>query len=414
MTETIENKPTILVVDDSRLMRVAARKILKADFEILEAGDGEQAWESLQSNPGVHLVMSDLSMPNLDGLGLLQRIREAEQARIRALPVIIVTGAEDDDGSRQTALSAGASDFITKPFESVQLLARTKAQAKQQRTQQALADSETSKQQLEQHNQVDLLTGLINARGLTRSLEESLSYARRHSTELALLLLRVEKYKVMFLRHGKQVAENVLMQLARLLSDERRREDTVARMDIDTLAVLLPSSNIVGARRIAEQVLESAAGQTFGSEAEPLSVTLSIGIASPPIIPETSTDDLLTSAREQLQKAADAGGNCARYDTQESSAAATGQTAEPATAVQAQIAAKPVASVTEIHLALQALAAGHQPDTDCDALMRAVMPLLRAWNQAHSECCNTLLHELETRLEAQTAVAREAVPVDAF
>ena len=98
MTETVDNKPTILVVDDSRLMRVAARKILKNDFDILEAADGEQAWTSLQENSHIILVMSDLSMPNLDGLGLLKRIRESESEELKCLPVIIVTGAEDDDG----------------------------------------------------------------------------------------------------------------------------------------------------------------------------------------------------------------------------------------------------------------------------------------------------------------------------
>jgi two-component system cell cycle response regulator len=68
MTESPAAKPTILVVDDSRLMRVAARKLLNSDFEILEAEDGETAWDILQSNRQINLVMSDLSMPNLDGL----------------------------------------------------------------------------------------------------------------------------------------------------------------------------------------------------------------------------------------------------------------------------------------------------------------------------------------------------------
>ena len=97
MSEANPDKPTVLVVDDSRLMRVAARKILKDAFETLDAGDGEIAWELLQSDPRITLVMSDLSMPNLDGLGLLERIRRSEQPHIRELPVIIVTGAEDDD-----------------------------------------------------------------------------------------------------------------------------------------------------------------------------------------------------------------------------------------------------------------------------------------------------------------------------
>ena len=101
MTESCSSKPMVLVVDDSRLMRLAARKILKNDFEILEAEDGEVAWDKLQDNNNITLVMSDLSMPNLDGLGLLKKIRESSQPELKELPVIIVTGAEDDDGSKK-------------------------------------------------------------------------------------------------------------------------------------------------------------------------------------------------------------------------------------------------------------------------------------------------------------------------
>ena len=162
MPESTAYKPIILVVDDSRLMRVAARKILKNDFEILEAEDGELAWNILQDNREINLVMSDLSMPRLDGLGLLKRIRESTDVHSKELPVIIVTGAEDDDGSKTSALAAGASDFITKPFESVQLLARTQTQVKQQRTRQALRDSETRKKQLIRQSGVDALTGLLD------------------------------------------------------------------------------------------------------------------------------------------------------------------------------------------------------------------------------------------------------------
>ena len=207
MTDATTNKPIILVVDDSRLMRVAARKILKSDFEVLEAEDGEVAWEVLQSNANIDLVMSDLSMPNLDGLGLVKKIRAAAEPHLRDIPVIIVTGAEDDDGSKESALSTGASDFITKPFDSVQLLARAQAQARQQRTQQALEHSEVRKQQLEERDSLDELTGLANKRAFLEHLEEGLSYAIRHRTELAVLLIQVDRYKVLFLRRGKESAE---------------------------------------------------------------------------------------------------------------------------------------------------------------------------------------------------------------
>ena len=88
--ETNEARPQVLVVDDSRVIRVAAKKILKEEFDVFEAGDGEAAWDILCQNQEIALVISDLSMPYLNGMGLLKRIREAEDKRLANIPVIIV------------------------------------------------------------------------------------------------------------------------------------------------------------------------------------------------------------------------------------------------------------------------------------------------------------------------------------
>lgn len=414
MTESVENKPTILVVDDSRLMRVAARKILKNDFEILEAGDGEEAWDNLQEHSNIALIMSDLSMPNLDGLGLLKRIRESDNAHLKALPVIIVTGAEDDDGSKNTALAAGASDFITKPFESVQLLARAKAQARQQDTQKALQHSEASKQKLEQNASVDNLTGLANQRDFANSVEEGLSYSLRHRTELTLLLIRVEKYKVLFLRRGKHVAEEVLKRIGKLLSDGRRREDAVGRISLDTFGLLLPSANPIGARRVAEQLREALQTCDFTIDGKETAVTASFAIACPPVHTETSASSLFEDAQEKLRLALQRGGNCIQYDS-----------ADPVPAPAADVPEQPpevepapdtpapavVASITDVEKALQDIAHGRNCDQDGSALARAVLPVLQYWNQTQSDRHAGLLKQLESAL-GETEDAASAVGQD--
>jgi diguanylate cyclase (GGDEF)-like protein len=392
MTELTTSKPTILVVDDSRLMRVAARKILKEHFDILEAEDGEVAWEALQTNTQITLVMSDLSMPNLDGLGLLGKIRDSAMP-LKDLPVIIVTGAEDDDGSKSKALSAGASDFITKPFESVQLLARAQAQAKQQRTQQALQQSEVSKQKLENKVGVDSLTGLANQAAFNDHLEESLSYATRHRTELALLLVQVDKYKVMFLRRGKQAAEDILCRTARLLGEGRRREDKVARTGLDTFGVLLPSANPVGARRVAEQIHAVIQQQAFDFDGETMSITASIAVASPSLSTSYKAEELLADANAKLAVAQKAGGN--RVQTELVQATATqdreSHDSDPGTIL--------VTIIDKAGEALKALADGAPVDTHrADDLARTVLPLLEAWNQVHHNAHQTLIDQLKTAL----------------
>lgn len=118
--------PTLLIVDDSRLMRHALKKILSADFNLVEAADGEEAWEKLQAEPGIQAIFSDLSMPNLDGYGLLERVRKSAEARINNLPFIVITGKEGDDTSlRAEAQALGANEIVCKPFKSEEIIGMT-------------------------------------------------------------------------------------------------------------------------------------------------------------------------------------------------------------------------------------------------------------------------------------------------
>ena len=109
MSENTEKKQRLLIVDDSKVIRVTARKILRDHFETIEAVDGENAWELLSGEETFALVVSDLTMPRLDGFGLLERIRSSHLPQVRELPVIIITGANDTDafaGQRGILLSA--------------------------------------------------------------------------------------------------------------------------------------------------------------------------------------------------------------------------------------------------------------------------------------------------------------------
>ncbi len=125
MSTGSNDKPLILLVDDSRVMRIALKKILQSDYEIVEASNGESGWEALQEHPAVRCVFTDLSMPELDGFGLLERIRSSGEARINSVPVIIITGNEDDPSMKQRVKEKGANDVVMKPFQTNDILATT-------------------------------------------------------------------------------------------------------------------------------------------------------------------------------------------------------------------------------------------------------------------------------------------------
>lgn len=109
-------RQAVLVVDDSRVIRVALQRILQGERSVYEAGDGEQALEVLQQSPDIGLVLTDLSMPGIDGQDLLLRIRDGVDAVPADLPVVIVTGQENDAAASEGWRSLGANDVLMKPF----------------------------------------------------------------------------------------------------------------------------------------------------------------------------------------------------------------------------------------------------------------------------------------------------------
>ncbi|MCW8962219.1 MAG: response regulator, partial [Gammaproteobacteria bacterium] len=124
----------ILAVDDSKLMRKAVARILKGVNDVVEAEHGEDAWDMLQQDETIKIVCCDLSMPVMDGFGFLERVRNSDDERIREMPVIIVTGQEDSEENRNKIFEAGASDFVSKPFDSAQLRASIKTHTRLEKT----------------------------------------------------------------------------------------------------------------------------------------------------------------------------------------------------------------------------------------------------------------------------------------
>lgn len=122
----MSDKPTVLIVDDSRTVRAAISRHLKEQFTILEAGDGEEGWETLQQHPEITLVISDIQMPRLDGYGFICRVRAADEEKIRNHPIVVITSAEDEI-TRERAYACGANDFILKPLEFSNLMSRLKS-----------------------------------------------------------------------------------------------------------------------------------------------------------------------------------------------------------------------------------------------------------------------------------------------
>ncbi|MFZ5723336.1 MAG: GGDEF domain-containing response regulator [Pseudomonadota bacterium] len=295
----------VLLVDDSKVMRKAALKMLSDECDVVVAEDGVDGWRQLEADTTIQVVFSDLSMPRLDGYGLLKKIRTADDPGIAGMPVIIVTGAENDDAAREKALDMGATDFITKPFNSTDLVARARAHAKYQRV----------KQQLQEQVTVDLLTGLANKNGFMERLKQDISFTKRHQQPLSLVRLEIDDFKKHFLAHGKDVADAMVMHVARVIRSRIRKEDTAARIGLAHFAISLPTGKADGSKGLADRIRAEIAAHPLNLGGKPLHIMASGGVLTPEAHPGLTAMSAMEECQQVLDAAIKAGGNRVLGDT---------------------------------------------------------------------------------------------------
>jgi adenylate cyclase len=125
ITSKILSRPSVLIADDDWLNRDLLKVYLdNAGFRVEAFVNGEEAWQAVEAGLRPDIVLTDMQMPKMDGLGLCQHIKQHPPTQF--VPVVIVTGLDDDE-DRLRAINAGADDFVTKPFNSLVLLTRVRS-----------------------------------------------------------------------------------------------------------------------------------------------------------------------------------------------------------------------------------------------------------------------------------------------
>jgi len=300
-------RPRILVVDDSRIVHAAIKKAIKSEFDLVEAFDGEEGWNQLRKDQSIMMVITDQGMPKLDGFGLIQRIRESAITRINEIPILMVTGAEEDQiDVREKALEMGATDFLTKPFENTIILARARSYTKLDQT---LRDLEESEDALIENSILDELTGAYNDRYLFDRGEKDISFATRHHEDLSLFCLEIDHFSDVLLNSGTEVTDQLLQWAAKVLKDTMRKEDTVARVSESTFAVLAPTAQHFDAINLCERIKVKFKDSEFKYSKVSAKISVSIGVASLDDGAEMDMQALLAKALDRLKQAIVLGGD---------------------------------------------------------------------------------------------------------
>lgn len=294
-----QGKPRLLVIDDSRVMRTAATKMLGDKFDVVTAEHGVDGWNKIKSDTTIQVVFTDLSMPELDGYGLLEKIRTEEDPGIAGLPVIVVTGAENDEAAREKALDMGATDFISKPFNSTDLLARATAHANYQRERKVMAEQTT----------IDAVTGLGNQLYFQQRLKQELAFAARQGHKVSVVRADVDGFKKLFIKAGKEAADAILAQVGKIVDELVRKEDTAARIGLNQFAILLPTADTPGAAIFANRLCRQVRETPMEIQGHQVKVTLSVGVLTPEPHPGATPRSVIEETNTVLERALADGGN---------------------------------------------------------------------------------------------------------
>jgi len=258
----------ILVVDDSRLVRKALVRNLKEAFDVVEEEDGEGAWQQLSLDSSIRAVISDLQMPRLDGAGLLARVRASKQRRLQEMPFIVVSGEETEE-ERQRIRQLGASDFVTKGAGSAEVLTRLTNLL-------ALAAARESMVK-------DPSTGLYSHAYLVHQATQALSQARRAGVDLCIMALGFDAFDKVRERLGPEMAERVSTLFARMLAGKVRVEDSLGHHGPGQFAIIAPGTSLPLFTSFAERIRQAVEVAHVPVQGQPVSLTVSIGVASTPI-----------------------------------------------------------------------------------------------------------------------------------
>ncbi len=258
------HKARILIADDSRIVRASLTQHIRDRFEIREVTDGESAWQAILLDATIRVVITDLTMPKVDGFELLTRVRSSKVQRIRDLPMIVISG-EDEAAERERAAAMGATDFIQKGADAAELVSRLEVLVKLSATREALQESQAS---LESARTIDPDTELLAPQFFDKQLEKLVSYARRSLTDVAVICVRVEMsvpYADAWGAENEQRAKLV----GRAVAASIRLEDLGTRSDRLEYCVATQSTGLSGVLRFAarlRKVLENAEAAGPGVE----------------------------------------------------------------------------------------------------------------------------------------------------
>lgn len=301
--ERTPSERLILTVDDDQdNLTLVTRTLEHEGYQVASAGSGEQALNILRDRQP-DLILLDINMPGISGLDVLAKLRSKD-----AYTSVLFVSARSETSDIVKGLDAGADDYVCKPFDPHELLARVRAQLRIKDLNDKLKQAN---QRLEELVDIDDLTGLYNMRSIYQKLDNEISRAKRHSRAVAVIMMDMDNFKQVNDLHDHLFGSFVLSEVGKIIQTTIRSVDFAARYGGDEFLIALSETTIEGANLFCERLRRSISQHTFTKDGNSMKLTASIGVAAmEPALQPIEAKNLVRCADHSLYDAKRAGKNC--------------------------------------------------------------------------------------------------------
>ena len=293
----------VLIVQAESSERAFQKSLFaEAGMSVIEASSGAEVLDFLATDRP-DLVVLGRALPDMDGLDLLPSLKSNE---LEFLPVLVASN-RGETAERVRGLQLGADDYISRPCDPAELLARVRALLRTKQTHDRIRKLQAT---LEQMVVNDPLTGLHNRRYLMDRLLQEMQRSDRHGEPLAFAMLDLDSFRPINDQYGHVLGDKVLRAVGSAIAKSIRVSDIAARYGGDEFGVILPQTPPEGAMRVCERLLRTISELILQDEnGKSCRVTASLGLAYYPADDVETPEDLVHSADGALYGAKRSGKN---------------------------------------------------------------------------------------------------------
>lgn len=310
ITMEIDNSQVkILLVDDIRMnLEIAGKTLEREGYDLYIADNGFTALDLIHETD-FDLILLDIMMPEMDGFETCRKIRQSKKNL--DIPIIFLTAKADID-SIVTGFDLGAVDYIRKPFNFLELVARVKTHVELKKSREEIRRKNLKLK--EAYNQLkivaktDPLTGLINRREMMERIEHEMARYERSNISFTLIIGDIDYFKKVNDTYGHECGDKVLASFSKIFKNNTRKQDSISRWGGEEFLLLLPDTNQDQGYLLAEKLRTIIERTGFYKDSVKIQLTITFGVST--IRAGQTVNELISEADEALYEGKRRGRNC--------------------------------------------------------------------------------------------------------